>query len=126
MRTPARQPSPRAAMLSLALASAAVTTASAHAFLQTAQPAVGSAVQQAPSEVAITFTEGVEPAFSTIAVTDATGQPMAAGPPHLEGPDTVLAVALKPLQPGTYTVTWHATAIDTHKTEGHYRFTVGP
>ncbi len=98
--------------------------ASAHAFLKTAVPAVGSQVQQAPSEVAITFTEGVEPAFSSIAVMNAAGQPMDAGSPHLKGGDTVLAVPLKPLPPGVYTVSWHATATDTHKTEGKFTFTV--
>ena len=100
------------------------TPAWAHAFLKSATPAVGSAVQQPPGEVAITFTEGVEPGFSSIAVTDAAGAAMNAGAPHLEGPATVLAVPLKPLPPGSYTVTWHATAVDTHKTEGHYSFTV--
>ena len=99
-------------------------TASAHAFLKTAAPAVGSQVQQPPGEVAITFTEGVEPKFSSISVKSAAGQTVDTGAPHLEGGDTVLAVALKPLQPGTYTVVWHATATDTHKTEGHYNFTV--
>ena len=100
--------------------------ASAHAFLKTASPAVGSQVQQPPSEVAITFTAGVEPNFSSISVQSATGQAVDAGAPHLEGGDTVLAVALKPLPPGIYAVTWHATATDTHKTEGHYTFTVTP
>ena len=98
----------------------------AHAFLKTAVPAVGSAVQQAPGEIAITFTESVEPAFSSISVVNAAGAAMDAGAPHLQGPATVLAVPLKPLPPGTYTVTWHATAVDTHKTEGHYSFTVSP
>jgi len=30
------------------------------------------------------------------------------------------------LPPGIYTVIWHVTSIDTHKTEGRYQFTVGP
>ena len=49
---------------------------------------------------------------------------MDAGSPHLKGGDTVLAVPLKPLPPGVYTVSWHATATDTHKTEGKFTFTV--
>ena len=99
--------------------------AEAHAFLRSATPRVGSTVATAPSEVAIDFTEGVEPAFSTIAVTDASGARVDAGPAHLAGADDRLAVALKPLPPGSYHVTWHATATDTHKTEGSYTFTVG-
>ncbi len=100
--------------------------ASAHAFLKTASPAVGSEVKQPPSEVVIDFTEGVEPKFSTIAVQDAAGADVAAGGVQLKGGDTHLAVPLKPLRPGTYKVIWHATATDTHKTEGTYMFTVTP
>lgn len=100
--------------------------ASAHAFLQTATPAVGSTVQASPPEVAITFTEGVEPRFSTIAVQDGSGASVTTGPMHLAGGDTHLAVSLKPLSPGTYKVSWHATAVDTHKTQGSFQFTVQP
>lgn len=35
-----------------------------------------------------------------------------------------LAVSLGALPPGTYNVVWHATSVDTHKTEGS--FTVAP
>jgi len=37
-----------------------------------------------------------------------------------------LSVPLKPMTPGTYTVEWHATSVDTHKTEGHFSFTLAP
>lgn len=100
--------------------------ASAHAFLKTASPAVGSTVQQPPTEVVIDFTEGVEPQFSTITVQDASGANVEAGGVHLKDGDTHLAVGLKPLQAGTYKVVWHATAVDTHKTEGNFTFTVRP
>ena len=100
------------------------TQASAHAFLKTASPAVGSTVSQAPSQVMINFTEGVEPQFSTITVKNPQGQQVNTGKPHLVGGDTHLAVNVKPLPPGTYTVDWHATATDTHKTQGTFHFTV--
>ncbi len=100
--------------------------ASAHAFLKTATPAVGSSVQKAPSQVVIDFTEGVEPSFSTITVQNASGARVDAGGVHLVAGDTHLAVGLKPLPPGTYKVIWHATATDTHKTQGSYSFTVAP
>ena len=98
--------------------------ASAHAFLKTATPAVGSTVQQPPTQVVIDFTEGVEPQFSTIAVQDSAGSDVATGDAHLAGGNTHLAIGLKPLQPGSYKVVWHATAVDTHKTEGNFTFTV--
>lgn len=97
----------------------------AHAFLKTSEPAVGSTVAKAPTQVVINYTEGVEPLFSSIVVRNAEGVPMQTGKPHLEHGDTHLAIALKPLPPGTYTVIWHATAVDTHKTEGRFKFTVG-
>ncbi len=100
--------------------------AGAHAFIKTATPAVGSTVAQSPPQVVIDFTEGVEPSFSSIALQDAQGAPVATGAPHLVGGDTHLAVDIKPLPPGTYTVVWHATATDTHKTEGKFTFTVQP
>ena len=37
-----------------------------------------------------------------------------------------LMVKLKPLSPGIYSVAWHVTSVDTHKTEGHFTFTVKP
>ena len=98
--------------------------ASAHAFLKTAAPAVGSTVATAPNEVVITFTEGIEPQFTTIAVENASGAAVTNGPVHLAGDQTRAAVGLTKLPPGTYRVVWHATAVDTHKTEGNFTFTV--
>ena len=51
---------------------------------------------------------------------------MDAGKPVAQGEGRVLQVKLKPLPPGVYTVVWHVTSVDTHKTEGHFTFTVKP
>ena len=103
------------------------TAAEAHAFLDKADPGVGSTVPAAPSLVMLTFTEGLEPSFSSIAVLDAQGQRVDLGDAHPDGDDpTRLAVGLKPLAPGSYTVEWRATSVDTHKTNGHFTFTVAP
>ena len=115
-----------AALLCAVAATAAPHGASAHAFLKTASPAVGSMIKTAPTEVRIDFTEGVEPEFSNITVMDAHGTQVSDGRPHLEGGDTHLAIELKPLAPGRYTVSWHATATDTHRTQGSFAFTVAP
>ncbi len=111
----------------LAVSTGLAGPAAAHAFLRSSSPAVGSTVQAAPAEVAITFTEGVEPGFSTIAVTDARGARVDAGSVHLaKGDDTRLLAPLHRLAPGTYSVVWHATSTDTHKTRGGFTFTVAP
>lgn len=103
----------------------AAAPAFAHAFLKNSSPPVGSTVPVPPKAVVIDFTEGVEPAFSTITVQNAHGQRVDEGHPHLVNADpTRLAVNLPQLPPGEYTVRWHATAVDTHKTEGSFRFTV--
>ena len=99
--------------------------ASAHAFLKSATPAAGSTVSPGPTEVIIDFTEGVEPLFSTIIVQNASGARLDTGKAHTVGNDTRLAVNVKPLPPGSYTVIWHAVSVNTHKTKGKFIFTVG-
>ncbi|HEY2618554.1 MAG TPA: copper resistance protein CopC [Acetobacteraceae bacterium] len=108
-----------------AAAFALASHAFAHAFLERASPPVGSEVNSSPPELSITFTEGVELLFSTIEVRDPGGAGIAAGKPHVTpGNDRRLIIDLPKLPPGIYTVIWHATSVDTHKTEGSYHFTV--
>ncbi len=106
---------------------AAGGTAWAHAHLRTATPAPDSTVQAAPDAVTISFTEGVEPRFSTIEVQDAAGHRVDKGTASTSPSDNKqFSIGLQTLQPGTYKVTWHATAVDTHKTDGTFQFTVKP
>lgn len=118
-------PVPRAAA-SLALALAAHGPARAHAFLARASPAVGATVAQAPDSVRLDFTEAIEPAFSRLAVEDAAGASVDTGAVAVGADGTALSVGLRALPPGTYLVRWRVTAIDTHHTEGTFRFTVAP
>jgi methionine-rich copper-binding protein CopC len=96
----------------------------AHAFLDGAVPRVGSEIPASPSEVVLHFTQGVEPDFSKIEVQDSTGASVTAGAAHAAGDPTKFAVPIKTLVPGIYTVTWHVTSVDTHKTQGKFHFTV--
>jgi methionine-rich copper-binding protein CopC len=113
-------------IVAMALACAG-TPACAHAFLDTADPSVGATVKPAPSTVTITFTEALEPHFSSLSVQDGAGQRVDLGDAHGAPDDgTRFTVGLKPLPPGTYTVNWRITSVDTHKTSGSYRFTVAP
>jgi copper resistance protein C len=97
--------------------------ASAHAHLDHAVPAVGSTVATAPTEVALFYTQDLEPAFSTVAVTDASGTGVEQGKPQISS--NTMRVTLKTLSPGVYKVHWHAVSVDTHTTEGDFTFTVG-
>jgi copper resistance protein C len=99
----------------------------AHALLRAAEPAPNSTVAAAPATVAIDFTEAVEPRFSTIAVLDAAGRHVDNGRARTASGDARrLIETLWPLKPGTYRVVWHAVSVDTHRTEGSFRFIVAP
>lgn len=98
----------------------------AHAFLDHAVPGVGSEVSGSPPTLNLTYTEPVEPLFSTVKVTDANGARVDEGKPTPLEDGRVLSVKLKTLPPGDYDVEWHVTSIDTHKTEGKFTFTVKP
>ena len=66
------------------LALAMLLTASpafAHAFLEHADPPVGSDVATPPQQIMLRFTEGVEPLFSTVDVSDANGAAVAVASP---------------------------------------------
>ena len=110
----------------VACALAAAGPASAHAFLEGALPRVGSTVPTPPAEVQLTFTQGIEPDFSRLQVQDSSGASVVAGTAHTAtGDATKFAVPVKKLAPGKYTVIWHVTSVDTHKTQGKFSFTVG-
>jgi methionine-rich copper-binding protein CopC len=83
-------------------------------------------VSVAPKSVILTFTEKLEPAFSTVEVQNAQGASVQAGKATVDPNDrTRLRVALKPLSPGTYKVIWHVLSVDTHRTQGDFSFSVG-
>ena len=103
----------------------AAPAARSHAFLDHASPAVGSTVRQAPAAISIWFTQELEPAFSTVTITDQSGQRVDGGDAQVDARDqTLLRASLKPLPPGTYKVTWHVVSVDTHTTEGTFTFRV--
>ena len=112
-----------AAALAFACAS---TVAFAHAQLEKATPAVGSAVA-GPSEIRLEFSEGVEPKFSKISVTGPGGAvPLGAAKTESGNPAVLIAPISKPLPSGAYKVHWQAVSVDTHHTQGTFEFTVKP
>jgi copper resistance protein C len=110
-------------ILSLLLTALTPAGAHAHAFLDHANPLVGSTVSSAPREVTLTFTQNLEPAFSSVQVTDANGARVDEGKAQISG--NTMRIALKALPPGAYRVRWHALSVDTHTTEGNFTFHVG-
>ena len=95
----------------------------AHAFLDHAEPRVGSTVDRSPAAVTLYFTEPVEPAFSRIEIEAEGGKKLATEPIRHPAPDR-LELPLPPLPAGEYTVRWAVVSVDTHATEGRFTFTV--
>ena len=107
---------------------AAPSVASAHAQLLKALPPVGGTVASSPQDLRLSFSEGIEPRFSTVALATEAGAAVPIGRPTTDPADRSVLVVRRgrTLAPGTYTVTWHAVSVDTHKTQGSFAFTVGP
>lgn len=112
-----------AALLTLAFA----WSSAGHALPQTSEPASGSNVAVAPTQVVITFGETPDPKLSRIDVLDVNGRSVAAGPAApVPGNAAQLAVPLGPLPDGVYTVSWRTvSAVDGHLASGSFAFGVG-
>jgi methionine-rich copper-binding protein CopC len=97
--------------------------AAAHAFLDHAEPRVGNTVATAPREVTLWFTQKLEPAFSSITVTNSAGQRVDTGKTRVSG--NQMSVSLRSGGAGTYRVNWRVLSVDTHRTDGNFTFRVG-
>ncbi len=97
--------------------------AAAHTTLDHAEPRVGTKVAATPSEVTLWFTQKLEPAFSTITVTNSAGERVDTGKTRVSG--SQMSVSLRPGGGGTYHVTWRVLSVDSHTTDGSFTFQVG-
>ena len=98
----------------------------AHAFPVREMPRPGAVLAAAPPRVVITFTEDVNARFGGITVQTGGGARVDNRDPVRDRRDhKVLSIGFRqPLVSGAYVVRWHALAMDGHRTEGHYDFTV--
>ncbi|HEX2578592.1 MAG TPA: copper resistance protein CopC [Aquihabitans sp.] len=113
-----------ALLAALALALVPAGPASAHAELSTSDPADGSVVDVAPSEVTIRFTEGVSVRPDGVRVLDGDGDRVDAGTATASG-DTVVAPLDGALPDGGYVVAWRIVSADGHPVRGAFTFSVG-
>ena len=111
-------------LLSLALWPALV---SAHAILDTSNPAANAVVTIAPAEVKLEFTEGLQPNASSAQLYDADAKKVDTPASHIGANPKELILPLPPNLPrGTYTVQWqNVSADDGHPSSGYFAFTVG-
>jgi copper transport protein len=99
----------------------------AHAVPTSTVPAVNAVLQEAPREIAMRFSERVEPRASSLQVLDSHGVRRDGGMAAVATRDPWLyQMALPQLADGVYTVSWRVmSADDGHVTEGAYVFVVG-
>lgn len=112
-----------AGMLGICLATM-VPNALAHSRPKVMVPAPDSTVSS-PAAISVTFTEPLEPKFSSLSIADEQGNKLntASSLPMQNDPKT-LTLSLPVLRPGDYLVHWVSVAPDGHRMEGEYKFTV--
>jgi methionine-rich copper-binding protein CopC len=115
-------------ILSAALTVAASGTAFAHAELQSSAPQKNAVLNSPPSEVAIDFSEEVNPKLSRIVVKNAAGERVDKNDGHVAADNAKhFSVDLGPLAAGEYEVSWTSVAAeDGHKLSGKFKFKVAP
>jgi methionine-rich copper-binding protein CopC len=119
---------PRTSLILFVLGIVAIgTSAFGHAFLDRSEPRVGATISKAPAVVNIWYTQEPEPAFSRIEVYNSDGKEIDKKDTHPDEKDArELIVSLPDLPAGIYKVVWHVLSVDTHKTQGDFKFTIQP
>jgi copper resistance protein C len=111
--------------LSVAIVLLCISVAWAHAFIEHAEPAVGSKLGSPPTMVRIWFTERLEPALSNIQVFDSRGNQVDKRDAKVDPTNRqLLVVSLRAIRAGKYRVSWRAVSVDTHVTNGSFEFEV--
>ena len=115
----------RKLLLCALLAAAIAGPAGAHAFLDHADPKVGSTVH-APKQLQLWFTQTLVAPFCRVTVQGPAGfEGAGAAQPGADGRSLVVVLNGR-LPPGVYTVRWRVLSVDTHTTEGDFTFKVSP
>jgi copper transport protein len=106
---------------------AAPASAWAHAALLHTTPSASVVLNGPPKQVAMTYSEEVEPRFAIVSVTDAAGRRVTAGPPARSPANAdTLVTKLHPITDGWYLVYWRVISADGHPVRGAFTFAVGP
>src|SRR3974390_1271478 len=94
-----------------------------HPLLESGDPAGGSTVARAPSQITLTFNENVEVSLGAIRLFNCAGQRVTAGAPrHAPTSDHVVMVSVPSINNGTYVVTWRVISADSHPVHGAFTF----
>lgn len=102
------------------------TPASAHASLESSDPAAGAVVPRTPPAVELQFTEAVSVGLGGVRVIAASGDAVATREPTtVPGRPELVRQPLPRLATGTYVVTWRVLSADSHPVRGAFTFSVG-
>lgn len=96
--------------------------ASAHASLISSSPAMGSILQQAPTEIRLSFNEPVSPLVLKLVQPDGTTRDM---PQHSVSGNALQLVLPSLVQQGTYALSWRVVSTDGHPVGGSLLFSIG-
>ena len=120
----------RVVLITLAAAAASLVlpaAAWAHAALLQTTPVASRIVNTPPKQVALRYSEAVEPRFAIVSVTNAAGDKETTGAPSRSPANAdTLVVPLKKLAEGWYLVYWRVISVDGHPVRGAFTFAVGP
>jgi copper transport protein len=105
----------------------AAPSASAHAVVVSTNPADGSLLATAPSQVSIVFSEAVELQLGALRVFAPDGSRADVGSAgHPAGKADTASIGLRPdLKNGTYVVSWRVISADSHPVHGGFTFSIG-
>jgi len=104
------------------LAATPMAFAHAHPTVSTPKP---DSIGPAPKVISVTFSEAIEPKFSSLKLVDAAGKSADSNASRPKPGDAkTLLLDVPSLAPGAYTVQWSNVSTDGHKLSGEYKFTV--
>jgi methionine-rich copper-binding protein CopC len=99
--------------------------AAAHATLKSSDPQAGAELASAPKQIALTFNEKIEEAFSTVTLADKDGKQVSTAKATVDGVNpAIVHLALPAVATGEYTVSWAVAGHDGHRRKGEFKFSV--
>jgi copper transport protein len=107
----------------LLLSAVGAGRANAHAVLLRSSPAQNARLQSAPASVQLFFSEALDRHGSSVRVLDSSGATVRTGSATFTSDPTEMDLALPPLQPGFFVVSWTTvSAVDGHRLQGSFPF----
>ncbi|OKI47511.1 copper resistance CopC family protein [Micromonospora sp. CB01531] len=112
-----------AVLAAMAVLLAPATPAAAHNSLQAVNPAQDARLSTPPTQITLKFLQKLDPAFTTIVLSDAGQQKVPTSEPTVAGATGTVTIS-QPLANGNYTVAYRVVSADGHPVQGSYSFTV--